>query len=78
MTATFALDILLCLGMLGFAVAALISKAEQDAVAAFIGLSTLAAVAWARLGAPDVAMAEAAIGAGLTGALLLRHLTFNA
>jgi uncharacterized MnhB-related membrane protein len=26
---------------------------------------------WARLGAPDVALAEAAIGAGLAGALLL-------
>jgi uncharacterized MnhB-related membrane protein len=29
------------------------------------------ALAWARLGAPDIALAEAAIGAGLTGALLL-------
>jgi uncharacterized MnhB-related membrane protein len=29
------------------------------------------AIAWIRLGAPDVAIAEAAIGAGLTGALLL-------
>lgn len=77
MTATFALDILLCMGMIGFALATLFSEAEPDSVAAFIGLGTLAAVAWARLGAPDVAMAEAAIGAGLTGALLFRHLTFG-
>jgi hypothetical protein len=31
----------------------------------------LMALAWARLEAPDIALAEAAIGAGLTGALLL-------
>ena len=29
------------------------------------------ALAWARLAAPDIGLAEAAIGAGLTGALLL-------
>ncbi len=29
------------------------------------------AVAWVRLSAPDIALAEAAIGSGLTGALLL-------
>jgi len=29
------------------------------------------ALSWARLQAPDIALAEAAIGAGLTGALLL-------
>jgi len=31
-------------------------------------------LAWVRLSAPDVALAEAAIGAGLTGALLLAAL----
>jgi multisubunit Na+/H+ antiporter MnhB subunit len=35
-------------------------------------LGFLVAFAWVRLGAPDVALAEAAIGAGVTGALLLR------
>ena len=29
------------------------------------------ALAWARLSAPDIGLAEAAIGAGLTGTLLL-------
>lgn len=77
MTAAFALDVLLCLGMLGFAFATLFSASAQAAVAAFIGLGTLAAVLWARLGAPDVAMAEAGVGAGLTGALLLRHIAFD-
>ena len=41
------------------------------AVVLFITFGLLMAVAWVRLDAPDVALAEAAIGAGLTGALLL-------
>jgi uncharacterized MnhB-related membrane protein len=41
------------------------------AVVKFIALGLLLAVAWVRLGAPDVALAEAAVGSGLTGALIL-------
>jgi uncharacterized MnhB-related membrane protein len=37
----------------------------------FIALGLLIAVAWVRLRAPDVALAEAAVGSGLTGALIL-------
>jgi hypothetical protein len=37
----------------------------------FIVFGLLMTLAWARLQAPDIALAEAAIGAGLTGALLL-------
>ncbi len=37
----------------------------------FVAFGLLMAVAWARLAAPHVALAEAAIGAGITGALLL-------
>jgi energy-converting hydrogenase B subunit D len=37
----------------------------------FIAWGLLMALVWARLAAPDVALAEAALGAGLTGALLL-------
>lgn len=44
------------------------------AVVLFIALGLLSAMAWARLGAPDIAMVEAAIGAGLTGALLVSSL----
>lgn len=40
----------------------------------FIAFGLLMALAWVRLDAPDVALAEAAIGAGLTGALLLAAL----
>lgn len=41
------------------------------AVVLYIVFSLLMVLAWARLNAPDIALAEAAIGAGLTGALLL-------
>jgi uncharacterized MnhB-related membrane protein len=37
----------------------------------FIIFGLLMSLAWARLAAPDIGLAEAAIGAGLTGALLL-------
>ena len=40
----------------------------------FIAFGLLMALAWVRLNAPDIALAEAAIGAGLTGALLLAAL----
>ena len=45
------------------------------AIVLFIAFGLLMSLAWVRLGAPDVALAEAAIGAGLTGALLLSALT---
>ena len=44
------------------------------AVIKFIALGLLIAVAWVRLHAPDVALAEAAVGSGLTGALILSAL----
>jgi len=44
------------------------------AIVLFIAFGLLMAIAWVRLNAPDVALAEAAIGAGLTGALLLSAL----
>ena len=43
-------------------------------VVTFIAFGLLVALAWVRMGAPDVAMAEAAVGSGLTGALLLSTL----
>ncbi len=41
---------------------------------AFISFGLLMAIAWLRLDAPDVALAEAAVGAGVTGSLLLSSL----
>lgn len=46
----------------------------NKAVVLFIALGLLSAVAWARLDAPDVALVEAAVGAGVTGALLVTTL----
>ena len=53
------------------------SLADRDlfrAVLKFIALGLLLAVAWVRQRAPDVALAEAAVGSALTGALLLSAL----
>ncbi|MBU0483443.1 MAG: DUF4040 domain-containing protein [Proteobacteria bacterium] len=44
------------------------------AVVLFISFGLLMALAWVRMRAPDVALAEAALGAGLTGPLLLAAL----
>ena len=40
----------------------------------FIVLGLLIALSWVRLRAPDLALAEAAVGSGLTGALMLAAL----
>jgi multisubunit Na+/H+ antiporter MnhB subunit len=47
-------------------------------VVLFIALGLLLALAWVRMSAPDVALAEAAIGAGLTGVLLLEAIELRA
>ncbi len=44
------------------------------AVVLFICFGLVMALAWVRLRAPDVALAEAAIGAGITGPLFLAAL----
>ncbi len=65
------LDGLLALLLLGLAAAVISSREPLRGVILFIAFGLLLALVWARLGAPDVALAEAAIGAGLSGALLL-------
>lgn len=65
------LDGLLALALVATAVAALWSTDLFRAVVVFMAFGVLMAVAWVRLQAPDIALAEAAIGAGLTGVLLL-------
>jgi len=71
MSAGLVLDTLLVLILLWLAWAALASRDLFRGIVLFIAFGLVLAMAWARLGAPDVALAEAAIGAGLTGALLL-------
>ncbi len=64
-------DLLIVAALLWSAVRAVTVQDLFRAVLLFIVFGLLMALAWARLGAPDVALAEAAIGAGLSGALLL-------
>ena len=65
------LDALLVLILLWLAWAALASRDLFRGIVLFIAFGLVLAMCWVRLGAPDVALAEAAIGAGITGALLL-------
>jgi multisubunit Na+/H+ antiporter MnhB subunit len=65
------LDSLLVAGILALAWRALFSADLFESIVYFVAFGLAVALAWVRLEAPDVAIAEAAIGAGLTGALLL-------
>ncbi|TWU22515.1 putative monovalent cation/H+ antiporter subunit B [Novipirellula galeiformis] len=68
------LDITLCGSLIWLACQTLATADLFKAIVLFIMLGLVMALAWARLDAPDIALAEAAIGAGLTGALLLSTL----
>ena len=67
-------DILLGASLLWLAVRAIYGRTLFDGVISFIGLGMLMALAWLRLDAPDVALAEAALGGGVTRALLFAAL----
>ncbi len=64
-------DAVLVLTLLALAVRALTVNDLLQTVVLFIAFGLFMALAWVRLNAPDIALAEAAIGAGLTGVLLL-------
>lgn len=68
---TFAPDLLLALLMLALAVWTIAARDTFAAVVGFVAYGLLLALIWVRLGAVDVALTEAAIGGGLTGALLI-------
>ncbi|MCC6007810.1 MAG: DUF4040 domain-containing protein [Rhodobacteraceae bacterium] len=68
---SLALDLALCGLILCVALGAVVGRGVFRSVIFFITYGLLLAIGWARLGAKDVALAEAAIGAGLTGVLLL-------
>lgn len=67
-------DILLTATLLWLAWQLLSSEDIFKAVVLLISFGLLMALAWVRLRAPDVALAEAAIGAGITGPLFLAAL----
>ncbi len=67
----WAFDGLLGLTLIWLAWRALASPDLFRAIVLFISFGLVMALAWVRLGGIDIALAEAVIGAGLTGALLL-------
>lgn len=70
----FAFDGILAVALLWTAWQAIHAAGLFRAVVSFMVFGLLMALAWVRLEAPDIALAEAAIGAGITGALLLSAL----
>jgi energy-converting hydrogenase B subunit D len=64
-------DLIMATALVAVAWTSLSSRDLFKAVVIFIAFGLLMAIAWMRLGAPDIGLAEAAIGAGVTGALLL-------
>lgn len=73
-SAVHALDVMLVALLVWLGWRSLVCPDLFKAVVQFVVFGLLVSLAWVRLGAPDVALAEAAIGAGLTGALLLETL----
>lgn len=71
MTAATPSDILLCLLILILALGALGVANPFRGVIMFIVFGLVMALSWTRLQAPDLALAEAALGAGVIGALFL-------
>ncbi len=69
-----AFDLVLVATLLWLAWMLLASEDIFRAVVLFISFGLLMALAWVRMNAPDVALAEAALGAGLTGPLFLAAL----
>lgn len=71
----FGFDAILALGLLVLAWTLLRSADLFRAIVLFISFGLIMSLAWVRLRAVDIALAEAAIGAGLTGALFLSALS---
>ncbi len=62
-----AIDVVLAIGLVAAAWWSLAARDVVAGAALFVVLGLLLAVTWARLEAPDVALAEAVLGAGFTG-----------
>lgn len=65
------LDLALAFGLLVTAYRALHTRALFTAVVFYIAFGMLMSIVWIRLRAPDLALAEAALGTGVMGAILL-------
>lgn len=71
MTIGLALDVAIAVLVAAVACWTIIARASFAAVVGFVSFGLLLTLVWVRLYAIDVALTEAAIGSGLTGALLL-------
>lgn len=71
MTFDMVFDLILGVSLVWLCWRVLSTRDLFKAVVLFIVFGLLMALAWVRLQAPDIALAEAAIGSGLTGALML-------
>lgn len=69
------IDFVLAIGVLWLAWWMLASTDLFKAIVLFVAFGLFLSLIWVRLNAPDVAMAEVAIGSGFTGALLIGSLT---
>lgn len=74
MSNSLLLDIVLTLALTATGGSVLVARDLFQSIVLFIVFGMLLGVAWCRLDAVDVALAEFAIGAGLTGALLINTL----
>ena len=74
MAGAWLFDGVLGLLLVVLALASLHARSLYAGVVMFISFGLVAALVWAYLGAPDLALAEAAISAGLTGVLLFAAL----
>jgi energy-converting hydrogenase B subunit D len=70
-TGEWILDGLIVLSLLILGARSLYARDLFKSVFIFIVFGLIMSLAWVRLKAPDIALAEAAIGAGLVGVLLL-------
>jgi multisubunit Na+/H+ antiporter MnhB subunit len=67
-------DVILVLALIGVAGHIIWAAEHFQAVVVFIIFGLLLSMAWTRLNAPDIAITEAGIGAGLSGVLLMNAL----
>lgn len=71
---TTAFELILILGLIVCAIFALSSKRLLVTVVIYMAYSLIMTVIWALLQSPDLAITEAAVGAGVTGILFLTTL----
>lgn len=68
-------DIVIGVAVVAAGLACLYARRRLAGAVSFLVFGTLLAVMWALMGAPDVALAEAALGTGVTGALFVYVIT---